>query len=77
MTKYRRIRLGKGARYRDLCLEEGFVGLDYGLDVDLTGRFSPQLSDFSAEFAPVIMAKDPERTKVAAGIGCSAIWGLA
>lgn len=76
MTKYRRIRLGKGARYRDLCLEEGFVGLDYGLDVDLTGRFSPQLSDFSAEFAPVIMAKDPERTKVAAGIGCSAIWGL-
>ena len=76
MTRYRRIRLGQGGRYREECLEKGFVGLDYDIDVDLTGRFPADWREFNAEFVPIIVSNNPETSKVAAGLGCAAIWGL-
>ena len=73
---YRRIRLGRGGKYRSECLEHGFVGLDYSLNIDLTGRFPPNWRDFNAEFVPVLVEQNPELSRVSAGLGCGAIWVL-
>jgi len=76
MTRYRRIRLGRGGQYRNECLEQGFVGLDYDMNIDLTGRFPSEYREFNAEFVPIMVSANPGMSKVAAGLGCGAIWGL-
>ena len=76
VTMYRRIRLGRASKYLPECLEGGFVGLDYDLNVDLTGRFPPTWQEFNAEFVPHLIEQNPELSKVSAGLGCGAIWVL-
>jgi len=76
VTMYRRIRLGKGGVHRAECIEQGYVGLNYGLKLDLTGRFPASWRDFNAEFVPKLLAEDPALSKVAAGLGCASIWVL-
>ena len=73
---YRRIRLGKGGAYRSECIEQGYVGLNYGLNLDLTGKFPASWREFNARFVPTLIADDPALSKVAAGLGCASIWTL-
>ena len=64
---YRRIRLGKGGAQRAECIEQGYVGLNYGLREDLTGKFPPRWRDFNAVFVPQLVENDPSLSKIAAG----------
>ena len=73
---YRRIRLGKGGAQRADCIEQGYVGLNYGLREDLTGKFPPRWRDFNAVFVPQLVENDPSLSKIAAGLGCGSIWTL-
>jgi len=73
---YRRIRLGKGGAQRAECIEQGYVGLNYGLREDLTGKFPPRWRDFNAVFVPQLVENDPSLSKIAAGLGCGSIWTL-
>ena len=64
MTMYRRIRLGKGGAQRAECIEQGYVGLNYGLHEDLTGKFPPRWRDFNAVFVPYLVENDPSPPKL-------------
>jgi restriction system protein len=77
MARYKRIRLGKQALHLDLCRSEGFAGLDYSLDEDLTGQFGNQgWKSFNDHFIPIWQSYNPGKSRISAGLACGALWSL-
>ena len=70
------VRLGTQGAHVDECVTSGFVGVDYDLREDLTGRFPDNWRAFNQEFIPVWMDASPGKSKVAAGLACGALWTL-
>lgn len=76
MKRYSRVMLGRQSKHAEECLSQGFVGVDFGLDIDLTEKLYDNWRDFNAEFIPYIQQKRPDKTKVAAGLNCGMTWTL-
>ena len=74
MKKYYRLMLGRNSVHAEDCFTDGFVGTDFNMHQDLTGRLPDGLSAFNKEFIPVYMETRPDKTKIAAGLACGAIW---
>lgn len=70
---YYRIMLGKGSKYAKECLDGGFIGTDFGLNIDLTTRLPDNWSEFNKEFVPIYLELYPEKPRTAAGLACGAI----
>lgn len=71
---YNRIMLGKAGCHADKCRAEGFVGVDFLSDVDLTASLCDDWHDFNREFIPVWLRSNPGKSKVAAGLACGNLW---
>jgi restriction system protein len=74
MKKYNRIMAGKKSTHADQCFREGFIGVDYGVAVDLSGRLPEKWRDFNKEFIPIYLESHPEKSKIAAGLACGFIF---
>ena len=74
MKDYRRLMLGKGSEHAETCFKESFIGLDYGIKQDLTGRISENWREFNREFIPIFLENRPGKSKIAAGLACGALW---
>jgi restriction system protein len=74
MRNYYRLMLGRKSVHAEACLAGGFVGTDFGIHQDLTGRLPDEWRDFNKEFIPIYLDKHPDKTKIAAGLACGAIW---
>jgi restriction system protein len=74
MKNYYRLMLGRQSIHAEACFIGGFVGTDFGIHQDLTGRLPDEWRDFNKEFIPVFLEKRPDKSKVAAGLACGAIW---
>jgi len=59
------------------CFREGFIGIDYGFNVNLTGRLPENWKEFNREFIPIFLANRPDKTKIAAGLACGFTWTVA
>lgn len=68
--KYFRILLGAKNAHAAECFQGDFIGVDFGIDQDLTNHLPEQWKDFNREFRPVYIQKYPDKTKVAAGLAC-------
>jgi len=66
--------LGKGSEHAETCFKESFIGLDYGIKQDLTGRISENWREFNREFIPIFLENRPGKSKIAAGLACGALW---
>lgn len=66
--------LGKGSEHAEKCFKENFVGTDFGIHVDLAKELPDDWREFNKKFIPVFLEKNPEKSKVAAGLACGAIW---
>lgn len=77
MTRYFRVMLGRSSSFADECLREGFVGVDFELNVDLSGQLTDSWKEFNKKFIPVYLGGHPEKTKIAAGLACGMTWTLA
>jgi restriction system protein len=66
--------LGRKSEYAEACLAGGFIGTDFGVHQDLTGHLPEEWRAFNKEFIPVYLEKWPDKSKVAAGLACGAIW---
>lgn len=53
---------------------DAFVGVDFGIREDLTGRLPGQWRDFNREFIPVYLAEHPGKSKIAAGLASGTVW---
>ena len=77
MKSYYQVRLGKGGSFAEQCLREGFIGADFQLGQDLTGKLPDQWRAFNKEFVPVWLKLHPDKSKIGAGLACGALWTVA
>jgi restriction system protein len=76
MKFYNRVMAGTKSVYAAQCFNEGFIGIDYEINVDLTGKLPENWRDFNREFVPIYMSNHPNKTKIAAGLACGFTWTL-
>lgn len=74
MKNYYRVMLGRRSVYAADCFARGYIGVDFGLAVDLTGQLPDEWRAFNREFIPVYLKDRPDKTKIAAGLACGVIW---
>lgn len=77
MKSYYRIMLGRKSKYAEQCFTGNFIGADYGINQDLTGRLPEVWREFNAEFIPVYLSERPDKSKIAAGLACGSLWSIA
>ncbi|HEY6000895.1 MAG TPA: DUF91 domain-containing protein [bacterium] len=78
MKNYVRLMLGKKSVHAAECFAGGFVGVDFGIAQDLTGRLPEGFRTFNREFIPIYLATHPDVTsKIAAGLSCGFLWTVA
>ena len=73
-TSYYRVMLGRGSVHAEACLAGGFVGTDFGIAQDLAKDLPEDWRVFNGKFIPVYLAANPDKTRVAAGLACGALW---
>lgn len=71
---YYRVMLGAQSVYAQECFAVNFIGTDYGITQDLTNDLPESWSEFNAKYIPIFLANRPEKTKIAAGLACGAVW---
>lgn len=74
MKNYNRVMAGKGSVHAKQCFEEGFIGIAYGIEEDLTNRLPDRWREFNDEFCPIYLKNHPDKSKIAAGLACGFIW---
>ncbi|MBD5781056.1 DUF91 domain-containing protein [Pelagicoccus sp. NFK12] len=67
---------GQQSVYSDRCYKEGFIGVDYGIREDLTGRLPDNWREFNKEFRPIYLEKHPGKSAIAAGLACGFTWTM-
>lgn len=74
MKLYYRLSLGAKNIYASQCFDGNFVGVDFGIHQDLTGRFHDTWKEFNQEFIPIFISLHPDKSKITAGLACATIW---
>jgi restriction system protein len=77
MKTYYRVMLGRRSLFAAECFAGNFIGADYGITEDLTGKVPDSWRNFNAAYIPVYLKNHPEKTKIAAGLACGALWVIA
>lgn len=77
MKQYYRLMLGQGSIHAPVCFAENFIGVDLGIDQNLTGQLPEQWQQFNKAFIPIYLAKHPDKTKIGAGLACGGLWTFA
>lgn len=74
MKRYSRVMLGSKSIHAQECYQGNFIGVDFGIHQDLSNDLPDNWREFNKKFIPVYLEKFPEKSKVAAGLSCGAIW---
>lgn len=74
---YYRVMLGRQSVHATECLAGGFIGADFGIEEDLSGQLPEEWRQFNAAFIPVFLAGHPDKSRIAAGLACGALWTVA
>lgn len=75
--KIYRLILGAGNAHAQTCLQGGYIGMDYDIAQDLTGRLPDDWRTFNREFIPIYLAAHPDKSRIAAGLACGMLWTVA
>lgn len=76
MKKYNRVMLGRGGMFAQMCREQGYIGADFDINVDLSDSLYDNWRDFNKKFIPVWMNNIPGKSAVAAGLACGFLWTI-
>jgi restriction system protein len=68
---------GKASMHADECFEGGFIGVDFDLKLDLTGKLPENWREFNRAFIPVWLESHPGKSKISAGLACGMTWTVA
>lgn len=68
--------LGKGSIHAEKCVAGNFIGADFDINQDLTGRLPEDWRPFNKEFTPIFLAGHPDKTKIGAGLACGMLWTI-
>ena len=73
---YYRVRLGEAGRYAEECRQGGFIGGHWDFKEDLTPYFAEGYRGFGEQCKPIFLERNPDKTKVAAGLACGMLWTI-
>lgn len=74
MKCYYRVMLGRKSYFAKECLAGDFIGVDFGVDTDLSNDLPETFQEFTAMFRPMYLKEHPEKSKIAAGLAAGAMW---
>lgn len=74
MRCYYRIMLGAKSIHAEECFRGNFIGADFDIREDLTGKLPDNWRDFNKMFIPIFLNNHPGKSKVSAGLSCGALW---
>lgn len=74
MKNYYRVMLGAKSAHAAECFEGNFIGTDFDINQDLTGKLPEEWRAFNREFIPILLAEHPDKTKIGAGLACGGLW---
>ena len=74
MKEFYRVMLGRKSKFAKECREGGFIFASFGIEQDLSNSLPENWRDFNKEFIPIYLSKNPEKSKVAAGLSCGFLW---
>jgi restriction system protein len=76
MKNYYRIMLGRKSVYAEEAHKGNFIGAGWFEDVDLTNKLPDNWRDFNSKFIPLYLEKNPDKTKVSAGLACGMLYTI-
>ena len=76
MKKYNRVMLGRGSKYAKTCRENGYIGANFDINIDLSDFLYDNWRDFNAKFVPIWMENVPGKSKTSAGLACGFLWTI-
>lgn len=68
--------LGAGGCYAPQCLKENYIGVDFNMNGDLSGKFPEKWEEFNEKYVPIFLNNNPSKSKVAAGLACGTLWRI-
>ncbi len=74
MKNYYRVMLGRKSVHAEACFAGNFIGADFGITEDLTRKLPEEWRAFNKLFIPAMLAQDPKKSKISAGLACGALW---
>jgi len=74
MKRYYRLMLGRKSVYAPECLKGDFIGVDFGLKIDLANELTNDWTDFNQKFRLLWLQQNPGKSKITAGLACGSIW---
>lgn len=74
MKHYLRLMLGQRSVYAAECFANNYIGVDFGINEDLTGKLPEDWQTFNKIFVPKFLENHLDKSKVAAGLACGALW---
>ncbi len=74
---YYRIMLGQKSLHAEEAHKGGFIGADYGINVDLHGKLPDNWREFNQQFIPIYLKNHPDKTKITAGLACGMLHTIA
>ena len=77
MKKYYRVMLGRRSVHAQACFTGNFIGADFDITQDLTGKLPNEWRGFNKAFIPVYLKLHPEKSRIAAGLSCGFLWTVA
>lgn len=77
MKKYYRVMLGKKNIFAEQCFSGNFIGADIGIAEDLSHNLPEAWRDFNNRFIPIFLEKNPDSSKIRAGLACGFLWTIA
>ncbi len=69
-----RVMLGRGSEHAKECFSGNFIGADFDIDEDLSGKLPDEWRQFNQKYIPIFLANHPDRTRIGAGLACGALW---
>lgn len=74
MKNYYRVMLGKKSIHADFGYKGNCIGADFLADFDLTDKLPDDWRSFNKQYIPSWLTKNPDKSKIAAGLACGALW---
>lgn len=66
--------LGAKSIHAEECYKGNFIGADFDIKQDLSGKLPDNWRDFNATFIPIYLDNHPGKSRVSAGLSCGALW---
>jgi restriction system protein len=66
--------LGRKSKYANEGFTGNYIGVNFDIDIDLNGKLPENWRDFNETFIPIFLQKNPDKTKIGAGLACGSLW---